>query len=135
MHKCLEHPPEPPLEPEDHLEAGEAAGGVVGRAVRREVLDQLQLRQEDDHHHHHHHDNHLRQLDAVIHDQRSLLLGQPLEHQVLRRVGHWGNEQLRNCMIGSKDQSHHTQHMQTVCLRVPGEPSYLFLQRGKIKRD
>ena len=64
--------PEPPLEPEDHLETGEAPGGVVGGAVRGEVLDELQLGQ----------------LDALVHHQGDVHLRQPLEHQVLGGVRH-----------------------------------------------
>ena len=68
--------PQPPLELEDHLETGEAPGGVVGGAVRRVVLDQLQLGQ----------------LDALVHHQGSVDLREPLEHQVLRSVGHWNTQ-------------------------------------------
>ena len=70
--ECL-HLPESPLEPEDHLEAGEAPGGVVGGAVRGEVLDELQLGQ----------------LYALVHHQRGVDLWEPLKHQVLGGVRHW----------------------------------------------
>ena len=66
------HSPQPPLEPEDHLETGEAPGGVVGGAVRGEVLDELQLGQ----------------LYALVHHQGSVDLRKPLKDQVLRGVRH-----------------------------------------------
>ena len=68
-----DYSPQPPFEPEDDLEAGEAARGVVGGAVGGEVLDELQLRE----------------LYALIHHQGGVTLWQPLKHQVLRGVGHW----------------------------------------------
>ena len=66
------HSPQPPLEPEDHLETGEAPGGVVGGAVRGKVLDELQLGQ----------------LYALVHRQGNVDLREPLEDQVLRGVRH-----------------------------------------------
>ena len=68
-----DYSPEPPFEPEDDLETGEAARGVVGGAVGGEVLDELQLRE----------------LYALIHHQGGVTLWQPLKDQVLRGVGHW----------------------------------------------
>ena len=67
------HWPESSLEPEDHLQTGEAPGGVVGGAVRGEVLDELQLGQ----------------LYTLVHHQRGVDLWEPLEHQVLGGVRHW----------------------------------------------
>ena len=68
-----DYSPQPPFEPEDDLETGEAARGVVGGAVGGEVLDELQLGQ----------------LYTLVHHQRGVDLWEPLEHQVLGGVRHW----------------------------------------------
>ena len=65
--------PETSFELEHDFEAGKGASGIVWSAVVSEVLDELELRQ----------------LNPIIHNQWHVDLWQPLEHQVLCRVGHW----------------------------------------------
>ena len=54
--------------------------GVGGGAVAGEVVGELQLRQ----------------LDALVHHQGRVVLGEPLKHQVLRGVRHWNNFLIEN---------------------------------------